>query len=58
VCDALIEMRDGVTDVIYRLTVVPERIFDRSHVSPCFGEDEVRASDERAPRCRYDATLI
>ncbi|MGJ5046710.1 hypothetical protein ACQR09_06560 [Bradyrhizobium oligotrophicum] len=28
------EMVDGATQIAYRLTVVPERIFDRSQVRP------------------------
>lgn len=31
-CDELLEMVDGATQIAYRLTAVPERIFDHSQV--------------------------
>ncbi|WP_315720996.1 MULTISPECIES: hypothetical protein [unclassified Bradyrhizobium] len=33
-CDALLETVDGATEVVYRLTVVPERVFDARHARP------------------------
>ncbi len=27
-CDALLETSDGSTDIVYRLTVAPEKLFD------------------------------